>query len=210
MPGIVVFDFDGTVIPGDSVLRLVRFAVKRRCIRPSEVLRAAALGACYRLHWVDAMTAKRAAHAFLTRMEEDRRASFLQDFARTMIASAYPQALQRIGEHKKNGELVILCSASCQCYMQYVAPLLQADALLCTPSDACGGALEPNCRGEEKVRRVRAWMRENARGDWQLTAGYGDSGADAAILSQCAKPVLVNAKRALKRKLPDAERVMWR
>ncbi len=210
MPDIAVFDFDGTIIPGDSVLHMIRFAVDQRCIRPAEVLRAAWMGLLYRLRLADAMAAKRAAHDFLRRMDAAKCAAFLQSFARKLVESAYPEALKRIEQHKNNGELVILCSASCHCYMQYVALLLQADALLCTPSDDAGGVLAPNCKGEEKVRRVTAWIRENQPGAGRLAAGYGDSGADACILSQCEKPVLVNAKRALRRRLPAAERVFWR
>lgn len=210
MGGVAIFDFDGTVIRGDSVVALLFYARRRRALSWAGLIRAAGTGIAYKLHWIDALTAKKRSHAFLTRMAQKDREALLREFAGTLAARAYPEALKQIRAHKAAGDTVLLCSASCSCYMQYVAPLISADILLCTPSAPDGCAEGPNCRGQEKVRRVKAWLAENRLSAEGITAAYGDSGSDAPILRFSAHPVLVNPKGKLKKLLPDAQRVIWK
>ena len=208
--GVAVFDFDGTVIRGDSVVALLFYARRQGALSLGDLLRAGLGGVLYRLGLTDALTAKRAAHGFLARLSPERREALLRDFAGELTHRAYPEALVRMRAHRERGEAVVLCSASCACYMQYVATLLPVDALLCTPSGPDGQAEGPNCRGQEKVRRVEEWLREKGWTREALVAGYGDSAGDAALLSLCREPVLVNPRRGLRRRLPGAQTVRWR
>ncbi|MBQ9198185.1 MAG: HAD-IB family hydrolase [Clostridia bacterium] len=210
MERVAIFDFDGTVIRGDSVVALLLFARKRRIISFQTLIRAAWAGMRYRVGLCDALTAKRASHAFLCSMPQKKREAFLRDFAKTLADRAYPDAMAQIAAHKSAGDTVLLCSASCSCYMRYAAPLIGADALLCTPCAADGRVIGPNCRGEEKVRRVTAWRTERNLSPDCICAAYGDSRGDAPILRASAAPVLVNAKRGLKRLIPDARQVQWK
>ena len=209
MAGIAVFDFDGTVIRGDSVVALLFFARKRGALSLGGLLQAALAGAAYRLGCTDALTAKQKSHAFLAALPAKEREKLLRDFARSLADRAYPPALRQIEAHRAAGDKVVLCSASCFCYMQYAAPLLHADALLCTPSEPEGRALGPNCRGEEKARRLRSWMQENGFPADAICAAYGDTRDDAPILRMSRHPVLVNARRELRKAMPDAEQVVW-
>jgi len=206
---IAVFDFDGTIIHGDSVVDMLLYARKKGLVNAGQILYAALAGALYRLHLISPMASKRAAHAFLKTLSDEDRKAFLRDFAQTLFDRARPEALQQIEDHRKAGDLFVLCSASGECYMRYVADLLHADALLCTPCDAKGLPTGPNCRGKEKVHRVKQWMKEMHMENAQLVAGYGDTAGDAPILSQCVKPVLVCPKKKLKKLLPQAEIALW-
>ena len=178
MRKVAVFDFDGTVIRGDSVVALLLYARKRKAIPLSGLIRAALYGLAYRVKLTDALTAKARSHAFLADMPAKEREDFLRAFARTLADRAYPQAVEQMRRHRAAGDMVMICSASCACYMRYVSELLGADALLCTPSEPDGRVRGPNCRGEEK----------------ELSA----------------HPVLINAKRGLKKLMPDAERREWK
>ena len=209
MQKIAVFDFDGTIIYGDSVVSMLTYGRKKGLVSIGQMLYAAASGALYHLHIIGPMPSKRAAHAFLQKMPADKREVFLKDFARTLVDRARPEALQQMSHHRANGEVVLICSASGHCYMQYVATLLQADALLCTPCDAQGLPEGANCRGEEKVRRVRDWLKDMQQTNALLVAGYGDTAGDAPILRQCQTPVLVRPKKKLKKLLPDAIIANW-
>lgn len=209
MTSIAVFDFDGTIIQGDSVLALVRYAQKCKCISIRDQVRSATFGLLYALRLIPAICAKEAAHRFLFKMDETRRAHFLKCFAKLLTDHAYPDALQQIARHKAQGELVLICSASCHCYMEYVADYLQADGLVCTMLSPNGLAAGENCRGAEKVRRVQQWLDENDHRTAVLTSGYGDSGADAYLLAKCQTPVLVNPKKKLLRRMPQARIVHW-
>ena len=206
---VAVFDFDGTIIRGDSIVSLQRYALKRRSVSLFGVIRAVCCGALYHAHLMSAVTAKKHSHSFLTRMTPEERENLLHSFALSLVDRAYPLALAKLKEHKAHGDIIVICSASCECYMQYVAPLLGADALLCTPSKSDGGMLGPNCRGEEKVRRVAQWLKTKGLPEVSICAAYGDSAGDAPILRLSQHPVLVNPKPKLVELMPDAEQVQW-
>lgn len=207
---VAVFDFDGTLIRGDSVVALLLYAGRRGCASPFFLLRAAWYGALYHLKLTDALTAKKASHSFLSRMDASQRETFLRDFARTLTERVFADGRKQMQAHRDQGDLVVLCSASCQCYMRYVAELLNVDALLCTPCAPDGNVLGPNCRGEEKVRRVDAWLADNGLTRSAVAAAYGDTAGDAPILRVSRQPVLVNAKKKLRLLLPNAKRVSWK
>ena len=209
MGQIAVFDFDGTVIRGDSVVALLLFARKKKRISLFGLLRAAWFGALYHLKLADALTAKRKSHDFLAQIPTRQREAFLRDFAKTLASRAFPKALEQIKRHHDAGDTVVLCSASCECYMQYVFPLIGADFLLCTPCEPDGRVLGPNCRGQEKVRRVYTWLDQRQLPHDILCAAYGDSKGDAPILQASAHPVLVNPQRSLRREMPKAAQVQW-
>ena len=210
MQKIAVFDFDGTIIDGDSVVDMLLQGRKNGYVSFFQLLRAATAGALYHLRLTGPMQSKRAAHAFLKEMPPQGREAFLQEFAQSLINRARPEALKQIAMHKQAGDTFVLCSASGSCYMRYVAELLQADALLCTPCDEFGLPNGVNCRGEEKVRRVEKWMQENKLSGAVLVAGYGDTAGDAPILKKCQKPVLVRPRKKLVKLMPTAEIADWK
>lgn len=203
------FDFDGTLIRGDSIAQLVIYGLKKGRISLPAVLWSALAGVLYHMHLVDEMTAKRAGHGFLARMEAAEREAFLQNFAGLICKKIRPQGLEAIRKHQSQGDAVILCSASCACYMRHVARYLGVDALLCTPTDAQGQPQPPNCKRGEKVRRITQWLEKQGSNISALRTAYGDSAGDVQMLSACKTPVLVHPRRALRRAFPKAERVSW-
>ncbi len=203
------FDFDGTLIRGDSIVMLVRYGLKKGKLSFAGAFWAAAAGALYHLHILGEMTVKRAGHAFLARMDAEERETFLKDFADLVCKKIRPQGLQTIKAHQKQGAAVILCSASCACYMRYVAEYLGVDALLCTAADAQGQPVPPNCKRGEKVRRITQWLQSQGRDISVLAMAYGDSAGDIEMLSACKQPMLVLPKRALQRAFPSAEQLNW-
>jgi len=209
MQRVAVFDFDGTIIHGDSVVDMLKKGRKQGKVPLRLLLKAACAGALYHMKLISAIASKRCAHEFLSGLAEEERTAFLKDFAQSLYDRARPEALNQFKAHQQAGEHVILCSASGECYMQYVAPLLKADALLCTPCDEKGLPFGENCRGQEKVRRVNAYLKEKGMENAILTAGYGDTAGDAPILSKCQTPVLVRPKRKLQKLLPEATVANW-
>ena len=115
-----------------------------------------------------------------------------------------------IKEPAHMGKKMLLVSASTDNYMRIAADALGFDALLCTELTA-DHAVKENCKGAEKARRVRAWLRESGvEADWAASYAYGDSKSDESVLRLCDHPVLVNPKRALRRAMPEAETAVWR
>lgn len=205
----VAFDFDGTVIHGDSVVALVRYAMQQKKLSPLGTLYAGACGVLCHLHWMPEMPAKRAGHAFLSRMDKEEREAFLQAFAVQICKKIRPEAIKTIRSYQQQGAAVILCSASCACYMRYVAQHLQVDALLCTQADEQGLPTGKNCKRAQKVQRIEQYLAEHGADLSVLAAAYGDSAGDVQMLAVCREPVLVHPKRALKQAYPQARRVYW-
>lgn len=95
--------------------------------------------------------------------------------------------MERLRWHQEQGHVVVLVSASLSPYLHAVGDLLEVDAVLCTELQQENGMYNgfldgSNCRGQEKVKRMQAWMIEAGCGDQDLQFAYGDSGGDDALL----------------------------
>lgn len=205
----VAFDFDGTMIHGDSVVALVRYALQHKKLSPAGALHAGVCGLLCHWHLMPEMPAKRAGHAFLSRMAKEEREAFLQAFAAQICQKLRPEAVSTMRACQQRGVAVILCSASCACYMRYVAQHLQVDALLCTQADEKGLPVGENCKRAQKVQRIAQYLAAHGADLSVLAAAYGDSAGDVQMLAACREPVLVHPKRALKRAYPKAQCVYW-
>ena len=72
------------------------------------------------------------------------------------------------------------------------------------------GRVGVNCKGEEKPRRIATWL--NAQGltlDSAASCAYGDSPSDAPMLLLTAAPNLIDPKKKLLRRLPQARVLHW-
>ena len=207
---LALFDFDGTLIPGDSIVAYTRFALRRGRMRPGAYLLSAAHGAGYLLGLEDENQSKSHALAFRGRLSPADRDELDRAFAGALLARVYPAARARLEEHRQAGRVALLVTASPECYMRFVGPALGFRAVLATPvSDE--NAVHGNCKGEEKIRRVMQWLRENGvDADFSASFAYGDSKSDLPMLKLCGHPVLVNPKPALLRSAPHLPREAWR
>ncbi|MDQ7068619.1 MAG: HAD family hydrolase [Sulfurimonas sp.] len=87
-------------------------------------------------------------------------------------------------EHIKNGDRVVIVSASMRCWLEPFATKHKVE-LLCTElafkdGKFTGHFATPNCHGEEKLRRVKAHLNLD---NFQKIYTYGDSSGDDAILA---------------------------
>ena len=103
---------------------------------------------------------------------------------------------RRLEWHRRQGHRVVLVSASLGTYLRPLGAMLGVDDVLCTEvvvgSDRTfSGELDgPNCRGPEKVRRLRAWLDSMQLGDAEVWA-YGDSAGDRELLAASRHPLFV-------------------
>lgn len=98
-----------------------------------------------------------------------------------------PDVAARFRWHQEQGHVVVLVSASFAPYLEPFGDLVEADAVLCAELESVDGVLtgnlaRPNCRGEEKVVRVREWLAEAGIPDGAVHYAYGDSLGDTAML----------------------------
>ena len=197
---LAVFDFDGTMIRGDSIVSYLWFARKKGLLSLPRLVRAGLFGALSQAGIVSRQRAKSAALSFRKTLSEAQKTALDQAFAKTLVKQIRPEALSAMKDHRRRGDLVVLLSASTDHYMRYVAQDLAIDRLICSTTDESGRVLR-NVRGTEKVAALRELLSElPEEADLSLSTGYGDSASDLPLLRLLGRPYLVNPGRKARRK----------
>lgn len=197
-PVVAAFDVDGTLTTRDCVTPFLRRTAGVRLwttLLGHPVALAAALLhrdrdrlkelACSALRGRDAAELERVGRAFASEIASSR----LRE-----------DTIARLRGHRELGHTVLLASASLDVYLEPLAELLPADAIVCTTLErGPGGRLTgrlvgPNCRGAEKARRVREWLAAAGLDGAELWA-YGDSDGDTELLALADHPHRVDGVR---------------
>ena len=182
---IVAFDFDGTLTVRDSFTQFLRW-------------RAGAGGWFLGLSRMAPDLAAYAGHRDRGKLKAASVREFLKGTPRAQLeadAEAFAgqvwpgfmryDALACWKDWGEKGAYRVIVTASPETTVAPFARRLGAEALLGTPllfegDDRVAGAFAgPNCRGEEKVLRLRAAFGE----DMQLAAAYGDTTGDTEMLA---------------------------
>ena len=106
-----------------------------------------------------------------------------------LVQDCLERALSSWHLRRAEGDLRVIVTASPQETVAPFARRLGADALIgsrlaCTTDGRVGEGLDgPNCRGEEKVRRLSARF----GADMQVGDAYGDTGGDLQMLAIAAR-----------------------
>ncbi len=208
---LAMFDFDGTMVKGDSILPYLRYAWQQGALPFSQYVLSGMYTVPYFFKRITDEQMKSQALTFLHTLPASQQKELDEGFVKNkLLPRVYADALQTWQTHKKNGLHMLLVSASTENYMRYVADALGADALLCTPLKP---QLAPsdNCKGEEKPRRIHAYLeRAGIEADFAASYAYGDSKSDLPMLRLCGHPVCVNAKPALQKAAPEMQQVNWK
>jgi phosphatidylglycerophosphatase C len=197
---VAVFDFDGTLTRGDTLLPFLRR------VGGGLPLAGALLAGCVRLGLAPAGYRRdRAKEAVLARVmageSVERLAPLADAYAADLVARRLlPPTCRRLEWHRESGHAVVIVSASPELYVSAVGRRLGVDAVLGTRLEVgddgrlTGRLAGPNCRGPEKAVRLQAWL---GPGPAQLWC-YGDSAGDAELLALADHPV-----RVRRRRIPD-------
>jgi HAD superfamily hydrolase (TIGR01490 family) len=209
---VAVFDLDGTLTSADTLLPFLRFVAGDRAfaLRLPLVL---AIVAAMALHLVSRRRAKELVLALFLRgmvreQLEERGAAFARERLPAMLRA---QAKARLDWHRARGHYCVLASASLSAYVVPWARGAGFDEVLASElaydvrGHATGRLHGENCRGEEKLLRLRAHLGDLS----QLTLhGYGDSAADRAFLDHCAEAHYRPFRDARVNSLADLLRLM--
>ncbi|MBR3017454.1 MAG: HAD family hydrolase [Clostridia bacterium] len=208
---LALFDFDGTLIPGDSVAFYLRFARKKRAVNTGEFIRALWAAVKYAMKRMSDADSKSVALTFRKRHDPKYLDELDKEFvSQVLLPKIYAEGKERISQHRREGKILVLVSASTENYMRYVAESLGFDVLLATPIES-DGTVKRNCKGDMKPRRVEAWLKESGlTADFPVSWAYGDSKSDLPMLRLAGHPVQVNPKKALQKLAPEMEKVIWK
>ena len=189
MADVAAFDFDGTLTTGGSVFDFLTAVAGR-----TAVARASAALAPRMAHAALAggEVADRTKEELFTRVLAGVDAEHL-DRVGTAFAADHltgrvrPEVRRRLDWHRGRGDRVVVVSASPDAYIRVAAERLAAHGAIATllevdDSGRLTGRYDGgNCRGEEKIRRLRLWMADEGLEGAHLWA-YGNSRGDLRML----------------------------
>ncbi|HEV7716642.1 MAG TPA: HAD-IB family phosphatase, partial [Steroidobacteraceae bacterium] len=115
-----------------------------------------------------------------------------------LVNGVFPDAMERIAEHRRNGDVLVLMSASPDLYVPAIARALGFSDVTCTKvrwdGDRLNGELTTaNCRGMEKARRFELLR---AQHPGVPTVAYGNAASDLDHLRLATRGVLLNGSDA--------------
>jgi phosphatidylglycerophosphatase C len=197
---LAAFDFDGTITEGGSVFDFLSAVAGRRTVLSAtaalapRLAHAALAGGVVADRNKELLFVRALAGVSLERAEKVA-AAFAHDHLDRHVRA---DVRRRLDWHLGRGDQVVIVSASPQLYVQTAGDLLGVDGVVATDLEVgadgilTGRYRGANCRGEEKLRRLRAWIDEAGSAPDKLWA-YGNSRGDLRMLR--AADVGVNVGR---------------
>ncbi|SFV03938.1 phosphatidylglycerophosphatase C [Polaromonas sp. YR568] len=192
---VAAFDFDGTLTQRDTFVPfLARGLGWPRFL--AALLRCSPWLAGYALRVVPNDVAK---GKLMQSTLAGRSLKEMEDWTTRWLAQDFPGQLReatmaRLAWHKEAGHCCVMVSASPDIYLPRVAAQLGFDALICTEMEVegegdsarlTGRMRTPNCYGEQKVLRLKAWVTGRfgaAALEGMMLYAYGDTGGDKPML----------------------------
>lgn len=181
---IAFFDFDGTVTSKDSMLELVKFYKGTAGFYAGMILQLPSLIALK----ARLIPAQRAKEKLLTYFFGGMHVKSFDALCNKFNEQQLPRllrknAMDKIKEHKNNGHVVVLVSASAE---NWIVPFCKENGLnyICSKlevvNDCITGKLNgANCNGPEKANRIKLQYDLSA---YENIHSYGDSSGDAEML----------------------------
>lgn len=212
---LVVFDFDGTCISGNSPVQLYKYLVRHKMLRTRYVIRIFLWGAAYLFHFPqDEAGVRGLVFSAFEGWPTDKVDQFIRNFYDEEIEPLYrAPADDKMREHMAAGDTVVVISATFEqiikramethAFKHQVSVRMKVDENGCYTREVDGIPIE----GEEKVRRVERFGDEMfGPGNWVLAVAYGDHYSDIPLLESAQTAFAVTPGPALKR---EAKKRGW-
>jgi HAD superfamily hydrolase (TIGR01490 family) len=193
---VAAFDLDGTLTEGGSVGRWLRYVAGLRPFLSAglSLTPALTLGAVASGRRADSAK-EQLFRKTLSGRNADDVLRLSEEFGRDHVAEEIrPAVLERLRWHQAQGHRTVVVSASPEMYVSVIARQLGADAAIGTRlavdplGRLTGGYLGRNCRGEEKIRRLREWIDGQHFDREPELFAYGNSRGDRRLLRAATYP----------------------
>lgn len=189
---IAIFDFDGTLIRGDSLGPFL--AAIAGPLRATAAFAAGLAGAMGGNALLDRRSAVKA--ALLHRTLAGRSLDEAEDAARRIGRRLRwrPAMVEALKAHKLAGCRIVVATGALDLYIEEALGDLPVDDVLATTMEVDGRRLTGrmaggNCVRAEKARRVAAYLAEH--GPFMESWGYGNRPSDLAMLALVDHPTVV-------------------
>ncbi|WP_291493054.1 HAD-IB family hydrolase [Desulfurella sp.] len=186
---LALFDFDGTISTKDSTIEFTKYLKSKRDLLKGAIKLLPQI-VLYKLNLYNDQALKESFIEYFFRgIDEEFFKSKAQDFSLNILPKLIRSvALDKINWHKTQKDRVIIISASFECILkpwcdknnlELIATKLEFINHIVT-----GKLLTKNCKGKEKVNRIKELLDLN---DYQLIYAYGDSRGDKEMLKLANK-----------------------
>lgn len=201
---LVVFDLDETITRHDTLFPYAAgFLLRKKPWRIPRLLRVLPPAIAYLLGRGTEAPAKEAfIRATLGGTHRTEIEAWTARFIPKVIAQGmFTDALERVAEHRRRGDYLVLMSASTDLYVPNIARELGFNETICTQvrwdGDILNGSLAtPNRKGAEKARCFNELLN---RHPGLPTVAYGNSSTDLPHLRLATRGVLVNGSSKARR-----------
>ena len=218
MEKFALFDFDGTLAKGDSILSFLGYSFKKKLVGLKGIGKGLWAYAGYSFGKVSDTAAKEKAMAFIAGKTQEEMTVFCEDWVEKKLSKKlFTQGIEELRDLAEKGYKILLITASPDFYLDPLLKRLPITDIIGTRMDKneegvfSGRISGNNCRGIEKNLRLAEYL---AAKGWQLSTlesyGYGNSGYDEAMLTLVANPVLVNPSKSLQKAFPKGRVVNWK
>ncbi|MBF0912086.1 MAG: haloacid dehalogenase-like hydrolase [Atopobiaceae bacterium] len=197
---IAIFDFDGTVISGQSGFLFAKYLLNRRLSSFTRTIKLAWWGIRYKLHLPYRQEESRelvvgALMPFSVEFSD----AVMHDFHREILENLYrPQALLEVERRQNEGCCALLVSATFEPIAELAAKKLGVDGFLATKmqvdsNDHYTSKVDgPVIEGAQKLLSATKWCDEHfGVGNWEIAYAYGDHYSDGTLLEAAKVPCAV-------------------
>ena len=212
---VAVFDFDGTVIDGQSGWLISVYLFKKNLVSPLRAGRLLWWGARYKLglpHREE--EARELVLGAVSHMRPEEVDRVMCEFHDEVLLPRYrQQAVDEIHKREDEGCATLLLSATFQQIADRAAECLSMTAGVATKLERAedgsytGRVSGDVVEGDYKPIAAEHWANERfGEGEWRLAYAYGDHRSDAKLLEEADEAFAVCPKKALK---PLAKKGGW-
>lgn len=201
---LVLFDMDHTLVPADTGTIWSQFLQERNLISLEKAQERAQFLADYQNGTLNVEEAYRFELGVLQSLEPDLRKELLNQFFKDKVKPLITaKALQQVAEHRKNGDYLIMITATLEEIASPIAEFFGMDHLIGGRGqiDALGNytgeiELEP-CMGRGKLVHLEEWLVKTGNNPVEYTF-YSDSHNDLPLLEQVDVAIVVDPDAKLR------------
>ena len=133
---LAIFDFDGTLIKGDSIISYILLAKRLKAMTAPHFLGILLRAPLWAMHILSDSQYKSFALKFYASLPREKQLALDKTFVdEVLLPRIYKMGRAALDARKQEGYHVLLLSASTENYMQHVAAALNTDGLICTRLD---------------------------------------------------------------------------
>lgn len=189
------YDFDDTLLKHDSMGHLYFWYLKKNPLKLYRLIILVYKAILYGFKRINFITLKEELIYPISQLTDDELSEF---YTKDLIPRYYPNVLQRLNQHIKEGYHVWIVSASPEPYL--FCTDLKVEKIIGTKIERkqnrwTNHIISKNCKNEEKVNRIFEELASmGIEIDYENSYGYSDSDTDRPMLELVKNRVRINKK----------------